>query len=265
MKNIFKKILIFMILIFSILSINAETESHGLTLTQDITTATIQGVQILILENNVTLTAVNKASSNTATKVYLYDNSYTNLLDTQTFSSNKATFNYNLTANNYYRIYTGKDGSDFDRTIINPATLPINGTYINWTGGASTITIYNNRIFNIESIEIEPIITATTDDFDITILSPYNNTILNYNTTETNLSFKVIGDFDDYNCSINWNNTNYNYTNVLNNTITNKLVTLTTNSTYYWNVTCNNGSEIKTTPIYKFTVDEFSTLKYFVI
>jgi len=45
------------------------------------------------IKNQITMVTVEKDSDCTATKAYLYDDEF-NLLDTKTFSTNTATFNY---------------------------------------------------------------------------------------------------------------------------------------------------------------------------
>jgi len=133
---------------------SSETnDAHGELLGTDTAETALSGEKILT-KTICKLVKVTKKASVTATKCKLYAANKTTLLDTQTFSGDVATFDYNLAdATNYY-IFVDSDGGSYTRSWNTGVTSPIVGTNINWiAGGKSDAADDDTRAYSIVSID----------------------------------------------------------------------------------------------------------------
>jgi len=130
------------------------SQENGFSLTSNSSATTARGITIYAKFNSTLLT-VTKHASATPTKCYIYDES-SNLLDTQTFSGNVATFNLAMTAGQKYYINAGKDGASFTGyyTSLGGITYPQDRELIKFIAGCTTISEDTNYCWNILSVNV---------------------------------------------------------------------------------------------------------------
>ena len=116
---------------------NETTDAHGVTPTSKTGGATHKLGMLIEAQANVQLTTVTKFNLCTGTKCYLYNSDGTNLIDTQTFSGDLATFNQTLTSGLSYRIQVDKEGAGYDWRYEIGDPL-VEGTNIDWLSGIGT-------------------------------------------------------------------------------------------------------------------------------
>lgn len=125
-----------------------------------------------------TLKEVTKDSSCSATKCYLINDSST-ILDTQAFSTDTATFNYNLENSTGYYIVVGNDGASYNRRYVNqdPDESGTNfnvddrGQYTYATSTAARLDTYSEDIDTITTEYVSEV-TVTPDTLTLSTTDP---------------------------------------------------------------------------------------------
>jgi hypothetical protein len=164
------------------------------------------GVNITTGATASKLLKVNISLNSTATKVYLQDVAG-NLLASTFVVGKTATLNYDLTAYTEYRILADAEGADY---VINQCTgagcaafLPVVDSYINWTSGYYSGTVYPT-VYNIANITLQ--IGA---GLAINLVNPTPNDGTFINTT-LSVNASISGGVSE--CNLSVNGTNYTMT-----------------------------------------------------
>lgn len=135
------------------------TVSHNETeiTTQNVTTS--QGFRIAISSAAaLTVNAVTKASSCTATTAYIYTSGGSQLSNAS-FSGDTATFSQELSAGEHFYIEADKGGSAYDRTQYGspPGPYPIAGSnpeILTWESGSSGASDVENEAWNLLNFDV---------------------------------------------------------------------------------------------------------------
>jgi|SRR3989344_6039828 len=190
-----KKILFIFMLIMSLHTAYAITESHGLPLNGQggVGGGQYSGVRIEV-STNISLTNITKSTSASANDLYIYDD-FGALIISKSFSNNVAAFSegeINLIGGNAYRLVTTSTGGWSHACLSSNPTLPITGQYISWTNGIfpDQSTLQSWVYFcNIESISFST--EQTPSPPNLTYIGPqtvYENQTLTIQLEATDLN-----------------------------------------------------------------------------
>lgn len=245
-KKIF--LLAFIMLFFSQLAFAAFNETTGVTYDQS-GSQTVYFGWCAVMNYNTTLVGVWKTSTQGSTWAHLRTTIAGPDLANATFSSNKATFNYNLTKGTKYYIVTDLAGASYTLHYTLSASYPINKGALNYTcgvhgsGPSETTTQY---LSGIVALELENASSTPTPTISVTLNSPANNTVLNNSVSHVPLNWTVNATgTGSVNCSTKISGSTYlDWTDIGNNT--NVQFTPYSSSLSYgdnaWNVTCCIGA-----------------------
>jgi len=122
----------------------------------------------------VRLTGVTKDAGANPTYAYLMDSGFSELASAS-FSGNNAIFSYDLTGETTYYIVTANPSSGWTRTYKGSGLgFPIEGTYINWTGGRSGVGDEADfaGVINYINLSLTSGLVSWTTTFNTTITEP---------------------------------------------------------------------------------------------
>ena len=109
-----------------------------------------------------TLTKVTKSSNGNPTVAQLRDSSFS-LLDTQSFSGDDATFDYELSDATTYYVVATDPGATWDRSFrVASVSYPVGGTNVDWIAGRDGGADASGVAYVIQSI-------TTSTQVDITV------------------------------------------------------------------------------------------------
>jgi hypothetical protein len=171
-KWIITSILIFVFL-FSLNLVSAVTVSHDIPLTSSGTISQTENTGVRILTKQVfRITEVGRNGAVTGAYAFILNNS-NDTVATATFSGDVATFDYEVEANQYYKIMVNNsNGGNWNlqcNMSIDDVPVPVSEDVLNWTHGVFNNRAYDDQYFcNIENLTYVP-------TNDVELISPADN------------------------------------------------------------------------------------------
>ena len=113
------------------------------------------GIKITVGASDIKLTKVTKLAGGTENVAKILEDDRSTVLDTQSFSSNEATFDYTLTASTTYYIMVSNNSGTYSAQRDDSQTYPVDMTEVSMIAGAQTSEDDSSRGWAIDSLDLE--------------------------------------------------------------------------------------------------------------